>query len=172
MIFSRALPHNQQLKLIALSSPTPQKVKCLTTGELWNESIFLCNILAGLSVFTLPQHTFPSFLQNSCSVNPLLSQAMKISSQTYKSINKPEKGGEREKAGKENEKDLPNKLPGLDFKIKEDVLLFFKGAWGGGGIFSTPQNRCILSLPFTLTLLNPALHQSIIFTKIYENVCK
>ena len=96
IIFLGLPPTSQStIKINSTLLPHPKKSEMPHCGELWSESIFLCNILAGLGFFTLPQHTFPSFLQNSCSVNPLLSQAMKISSQTYKSINKPERRGEK-----------------------------------------------------------------------------
>jgi len=56
-------------------------------------------------------------------VSSLSSQALKISPQAYESLPKTERRGRNENAGKENEKHLPSKLPGLDIKIKEEVLL-------------------------------------------------
>lgn len=91
-----------------------------------------------------PQHTSPSYFRRSlCEPSPVPSNENKLPNlhEHYHT----ERRGEKEKAGRGDENHLPNKLPGLDFKIKD---FFFNQVTGGGeGIFSTPQNDASLAFP-------------------------
>lgn len=121
-------PNNQQLKLIALSSSSPgknkqnKKNKNKWSALLWRslEGVhLLCNIFGGLGFWTLPPTLFLFLPSKQLPVSSLSSQALKISPQAYESLSKTERRCRNENAGKENEKHLPSKLPGLDFKIRK-----------------------------------------------------